>query len=215
MPALIDLTGQRFGRLLVVDNAPKIIRKSGTVIRWNCKCECGRTTIATTQDLKRGHTLSCGCYQRQKTAEATTKHGMRHERIYHVWLDMKDRCNNPHNKRYRDYGGRGIFVCDEWQKDFSLFFDYVSRLPHYGESGFTIDRIDNNNGYTPENVRWATISEQNLNKRSTKRVVYDGEQITLIQAEKILGIKYATLLFHHNRGDLEEYIEGRKRTTWS
>jgi len=169
MPAFIDLTGQRFGRLLVVDNAPKIIRKSGTVIRWNCKCECGRTTIATTQDLKRGHTQSCGCYQRQKTAEATTKHGFRKERIYHTWLDMKDRCRNPHNKRYYCYGERGISICQEWLDCFETFFEYVSKLPHYGEPGRSIDRINNDGNYEPGNIRWATAYEQVHNRREKSR----------------------------------------------
>lgn len=160
-----ELAGRVFGLLTVTNEAPKIIREHGTIIRWNCRCECGQTTIATTEDLKRGHTQSCGCYQRQKTSEAKTKHGLRKEWAYHRWLDMKQRCHNPHNKRYNCYGGRGISICKEWEKSFKAYFEYVSKLPHYGEPGYSIDRINNDGNYEPGNVRWATAYEQVHNRR--------------------------------------------------
>lgn len=198
---VIDLTGQRFGRLVAQEYLGHR--------RWQCKCDCGKEVIAYSFDLKRNHTKSCGCYQRQQTSKASKKHGMRHERIYHVWLDVKNRCNNQHYKRYSDWGGRGITVCKEWQDSFTKFYEYVSKLPNYEKAGYSLDRIDNDSGYMPGNVRWATPSEQNLNKRVTIKITYHNQEMPLMQIAKLLNIKYATLLFHYHKHDLEQYLERR------
>lgn len=166
MGKFVDYTGERFGRLVVIgkshtDNNKKIV--------WKCLCDCGNEALARTHDLKTGHTNSCGCYQREMTSKASRTHGMRHTKIYHTWLDMKDRCFNPKNKRFEDWGGRGITVCDEWKHDFQAFHDHVSRLPHFGEAGYSIDRINNDGNYEPGNVKWSTATEQNRNKRNVKK----------------------------------------------
>lgn len=163
---MVDLTGIKFGRLTVEKEADSYVSPSGSKKRrWECLCECGNIATVTSADLLSGHTVSCGCYQREMTSKASKRHGMRHTKIYHTWLCMKDRCNNPKNKRFADWGGRGISVCAEWQEDFQRFYDYVSQLPHYGEKGYSIDRINNDGNYEPGNVRWATAKEQNENKR--------------------------------------------------
>ena len=158
----IDLTSQRFGRLVV---AEKSHTDSNKKVVWKCVCECGNIAFVRTHDLITGHTQSCGCFQREMTSKASKRHGMRHTKIYHTWLDMKDRCFNERNKRFFDWGGRGITVCDEWKNSFQAFYDHVSQLPHFGEEGYSIDRINNDENYEPGNVRWATVKEQNNNKR--------------------------------------------------
>lgn len=103
------------------------------------------------------------------TSKALKTHGMRHTKIYHVWQSMKDRCNNSKNKRYVDWGARGIRVCDEWQDSFQKFYDHVSQLPHFAEEGYSLDRINNDGNYEPGNVRWATAKEQNQNQRKKEK----------------------------------------------
>lgn len=167
--SVVNLTGQRFGRLVVVGKSTPYISPGGCKkSRWDCMCICGEKTIAMTADLLSGHTSSCGCYQKEMTSKALKTHGMRHTKIYHVWQSMKDRCQNPKNKRYTDWGARGIRVCDEWEDDFQAFYDHVSRLPHFGEEGYSLDRINNDGNYEPGNVRWATVKEQNQNQRKRR-----------------------------------------------
>lgn len=166
---ILNLTGKKFGRLTVVKQAePYISPKGYKKKRWLCGCECGKTAMATTADLLSGHTLSCGCYQKEMTSKCSKSHGMRFTNIYHVWQGMKDRCINPNNKRYKDWGGRGIRVCDEWKNDFQAFYDYVSQLPHFEEKGYSLDRIDNDGNYEPGNVKWSTRVEQANNKRRSR-----------------------------------------------
>ena len=162
-------------------------------------------------DLRRGHTKSCGCLRTQWLAEASTTHGLKHSSLYSHWSDMKNRCNNPRYKRFADWGGRGITVCDEWQKDFMAFYDHVTSLPHCGEKSYTLDRINNDGNYEPGNVRWATRYEQNMNRRNTLKIDYNGQELNLIQVGKQYNIKYPTVLFHYHKGDLKEYIERKEK----
>lgn len=201
----IDLTGQQFGRLTVLKRAENQKRA-----KWLCQCKCGGAAIASAYDLKRGHTQSCGCLQKERTKDASVKHGKRHTKIYHIWLDIKNRCYNPNNKRYANYHGRGITVCDEWKDDFMAFYNYVSKLTNYGMPGYSIDRIDNDAGYKPGNIRWATVNEQLMNRTVTIKVIVKGKETTLPELSKTYGIKYPTLLFHYKRQDLEQYLERKE-----
>ena len=152
-----DLSGIRFGKLIALN--PTKSDKNGHMI-WECICDCGNTTYVRAKDLSNGNTKSCGCLK----VVATATHGMCYDRDYERWKSMKKRCNNPNNKDYKRYGGRGINVCDEWMNDFSKYREYIHSLPDYGKDGYTIDRIDNSKGYEPGNLRWATAIEQTHNR---------------------------------------------------
>lgn len=167
MPPLIDLTGKRFGRWTVLyrDTTAKYTS-------WICRCECGTVKSVLSHSLIRKEeklrSTSCGCYSRECARKLMTKHGLRRTPVYNEWAGIKRRCYNVNEKAYKNYGGRGIKVCDEWRDSFQAFYDYVSGLPHFRESGRTLDRIDNEGDYEPGNVRWATWREQSLNRRTCK-----------------------------------------------
>jgi len=193
MAKLIDIMGQKFGRLTVISRAEN--GKTGQP-RWNCKCDCGGKTITLGGDLRSGGTKSCGCLQRELLVMKNTTHGMGKTPIYKNWKDMRKRCLNPSSREYKHYGGRGITVCDRWMK-FENFYGDMGEKPN----GTSIDRIDNNKGYSPDNCRWATQKEQTRNQRTNRIIKYEGkEQCLAVWAEE-LGIKYTTL-WHR----LEKYL---------
>ena len=157
----LDMTGQKFNRLTVLSREPN--DKHGKAM-WLCRCDCGNLLVVCGCNIRNNHTQSCGCLQRERTSEVAVLHGKAHTRLHNVWKSMRQRCTNPNSRNFKNYGGRGIRVCDEWDS-FDSFYDHVSQLPYFGEKGRSIDRINNDGNYEPGNVRWATTVEQEHNKR--------------------------------------------------
>jgi hypothetical protein len=185
-----DLTGVRFGKLLVIERAPDKTTGSKPKSMWRCRCDCGKEVIVWSSALTQGTTVSCGCKKR--------KHGYSHrERLYDTWLNMKRRCKDPNNKRYEQYGGRGISVCEEWN-DYSNFRSWA--LSSGYSDDLTIDRIDVNGNYCPENCRWANLTEQMNNTTRNRVISFDGKTMTMAQWAKHLGISYGTINHRVQRG---------------
>ena len=169
MGKFVDLTGQRFGRLVVLKRA----ENKGERPMWLCECECGNIKTVRGCDLKNGHTQSCGCLHKEVVTSILesnvnqNSHGKRRTRLYSIWCGVKTRCFNEGRKCFKDYGGRGITVCDEWRNSFEAFYEWA--MANGYADNLTIDRIDVNGDYSPENCRWITLDQQQRNKRTTKK----------------------------------------------
>lgn len=188
-----DLTGQVFHKITVIEYAGTDRKSKSTL--WKCKCECGKEFISRKTPLQNGQTKSCGCLS--KSGVLTIKHGMSKHPVYMVWESMRRRCatDNP------DYGGRGIKVCEEWVNSFETF--YRDMGDSY-EKGLTIERIDVDGDYTPENCKWATRMEQQNNRRVNNFITVFGERMTVAQAARKYNMSRTTLDRRLNRGDSPE-----------
>lgn len=203
MPKFMDLTGKRFNHLTVVSRAET---KHGKT-RWNCVCDCGNTTCTITNALTSGRTRSCGCFKEDKITHAPYKqgtHGLSGTHIYQIWMSMRKRCSNQNDKSYSRYGGRGIFVCKEWADSFETFYEWS--MAHSYKDGFSIDRIDNNGNYCPENCRWVPMNEQVKNTRRNVRIEHNGVVKILNEWCKIYGIPFsrANQRYHYMKRRGEE-----------
>ena len=185
-----DLTGQRFGMLLVQTRAENSVLGKA---RWNCVCDCGKESIAVGVNLRNGHTISCGCFRSIATKMNETRHGHTVGRTttptYRSWVNMIQRCTNPKVKAHMYYGERGISYCERWSQ-FDNFLADMGECP----AGMSIDRINNDGNYEPSNCRWATKEEQASNKRNNRFVEHDGKRMTIAQWSRHLGIHAGTLL---------------------
>lgn len=205
MGKFIDLTGQKFNRLTVISR--KGTNKCGNVL-WKCKCECGNETVTEGTYLLTGHTKSCGCLLKDsakyRNKEKTTTHGLTYDRdgkiarLYRIWLGIKTRCFNPNEPGYFRYGGRGIKVCDEWMHNFKTFHDWA--LDNGYKENLTIDRINNNGNYEPDNCKWATSKEQANNRRTNRRITMKGETKTVAEWAEDSNIKYCQIIARLNDG---------------
>lgn len=165
MGKLVDLTGQRFGRLTVIERAGT---KKGHAT-WLCICDCGKESTVKGSSLTSGMTRSCGClYKAVNQTGAHTTHNGSKDRLYNIWRTMRQRCQNPNSTKFADYGGRGIKVCEEWQS-YPVFRDWA--LSHGYSDDLSIDRINVNGNYEPSNCRWATAKVQANNRRPRKRKI--------------------------------------------
>ena len=195
-----DLTGKTFNRLTVIKRA-EIEKKE---VYYLCKCICGNEKIIRGKDLKYNKIKSCGCLNKEKTTERNTKHSLRHTRIYRIWLLMKNRCLNSKYHLFKNYGGRGITVCNEWKNDFVKFYDW-SMNNGYNDT-LTIDRIDVNGNYEPSNCRWATKLQQQRNTTRLRKITYKNETHCISEWAEILGLEYNTLYHRFRRNNYSEDV---------
>lgn len=206
-----EIKGKKYGKLTAVKVIGK--NKSGKFL-WLCKCDCGNESVVIQQQLRSGGTKSCGCYQKERMSQR--KPYNHRERLYVLWIGIRQRCNNPNNISYPYYGAKGIKMCEEWENNYITFRDwalktgYDETLPR-GEQ--TIERKNILLGYSPENCTWKTISQQQRNKGNLKRYEYNGELHTLIDWSEITGVEYSLL---HGRVSgygmpIKEAIETPKR----
>ena len=199
MGSLIDLTGKRFGKLVVIQKVGSRIRGIKCKVKtplWKCKCDCGNVSEVKRDHMMKGHIKSCGCLKGNPT------HNMSSTRIYNIWIRMRTRCYHAKDSEYKRYGARGITVCDEWKSSFEAFRDWA--MANGYRDDLTIDRIDVDGNYEPSNCRWATIYEQACNKRNNRYLTVNGETLTLSQWRRRCNINRSTMgtwLYRHG----EEY----------
>lgn len=180
---LIDLTGQKFGRLTVIKYMGLDKNHKST---WLCRCECGNEKIIRKSDLTSGNTKSCGCYIKEITSKRSKTHGLKKSPIYNIWQNMKKRCYNKNCKSYKDYGARGIKICDEWLNIIN-FHNWA--ITNGYKKGLSIERVDVNGNYEPSNCTWIPLEEQARNKRSNHLITCNGETHCIAEWAEILGIK--------------------------
>lgn len=190
MSKLEDLTGKKFGRWLIISRADN--SKSGDTM-WNCICQCEAKTkrVVSATNLKRGKSKSCGCYNHEQLMARNTKHGLAHSRLYRIWCNMKSRCLNENILCYDRYGKKGITVCKEWVESFDNFKKW-SLENGYNER-LTIDRINPNGNYEPDNCRWADYTEQANNKNNNFNIEYKGTCKSLEQWSREVNIHSKTI----------------------
>lgn len=189
MAELIDLTGKKFGNLTVISKVDKPSGLSNTRAQWLCVCSCGTTVRVEGPSLRNGPTKSCGCLRTEMIRESKITHGQcvkgSRSAAYNSWSQMIARCTNHNSTHYRHYGGRGIKVCERWKK-FQNFYEDMGDCP----KGLSIDRINNDGNYEPDNCRWATIYEQSNNKRTNRLITWKDKNYTAKQLSDFLNIPY-------------------------
>ena len=186
----LELTGQRFNRLTVISKAEN---RNGFTY-WNCICDCGNIKTVKGVSLTKGYTKSCGCYSRELTAKRNKDNAdgkFRDERLYRIFYGMMTRCYNPNESEYLRYGGRGISVCKEWRNNFFAFQEWALNNG-YNET-LTIDRINNDGDYEPNNCHWATMKQQSNNRRSNLQLTFNGETKSASEWSEIVGLNRSVI----------------------
>lgn len=202
MPVKKDMIGKRFGRLTVLEEIDQ--KNSRGLTCYVCKCDCGNIVNVCGRDMTREHTLSCGCLHKKIMQKRFLKHGGHGTRLYSIWRGMSTRCNIKNTDYYKHYGGKGVKICDEW-KDFSVFRDWA--LANGYADNLTLDRIDFNGNYCPENCRWLTIKEQSNNRSSNHCITYKGMTKTISQWAEYFGLSYSAMSARVYNGWSMERIE--------
>ena len=205
-----ELSGKRFGRLLVIEKSG--VTPNG-IILWKCLCDCGNIVSIRSTHLVNGKTKSCGCFQRDVASKLKKSHGLSDSRLFMIWQAMKQRCNNSNSDYYKFYGGKGIKICAEWESDFLSFYNWS--ISNGYTDKLTIDRIDINKGYSPDNCRWATASEQSNNKSDVKYVTYHGAKGSFTDMCRKLNVNRSTIQYRCREHKLtfEEAIDNFPNTS--
>lgn len=199
----IDITGMKFNRLQAIE----YVGQGYSGARWKFKCDCGNEVVTASYFVRKGMTKSCGCWNEENKHNRYKIHGMHKTRLYQAWIHMKQRCKNPKCKSYKNYGGRGIEVCQDWEKSFINFKDWAYKNGY--TDALTLDRIDNDKGYYPENCRWVNMLVQENNKRNNHYYLINGEMKTLSQISREYNISRNALYYRiHTKGKtLEESVK--------
>lgn len=205
--------GQKFGYLTITEiGLPRKRNDGRNHVTANWQCECGKEGNSVLTLIKTGHTNSCGCYREVRIKEANTKHGLSHHSLYQVYEGMKDRCYNPKCDHFKNYGGRGIKVCQLWLNDNKIFFKWA--IENGWKKDLELDRKNNNGDYAPFNCRFITRTLNQRNKRNNRIIEYKGQKKTLVEWCNELGLKYSIILRRIIRGwstDLAFNTEYNKR----
>lgn len=205
----LNLSGKRFHRLLVIEQAEDYIAPCGKIqTRWKCVCDCGKEKIVTTISLTSGGSKSCGCRRNELIVKYNTDHGLSYSKAYRTWARIKDRCFNPNSDSYEYYGGRGITVCERWME----FKNFFSDMGHPPTTKHTINRIDNNGNYEPGNCEWSTHSDQMRNTRVNRIFSRNGETKCAAEWAEIFGMDYHFLMGRIKKGwDFKDALTRPKR----
>lgn len=187
MAKFIDITGDKYGRLTP-------LKYLGNRM-WECKCDCGEIKVVSSNHMRRGLVKSCGCLNRDQPHK--TIHGDRQTRLYKIWIDMRQRCSNPNNSAYKNYGGRGVRVCSEWN-DYQVFKAWA--MGNGYDENLTIERVDVDGGYNPDNCEWITRKDQGFNRRNNHVLTYNGETKTLTEWCNELNLSYDMVRGRLKRG---------------
>ena len=183
-----NLAGKTFGRLKVIK---QVKERKNKQIYWECQCVCGQTAIIRGNRLSSGITKSCGCLAKEITKKRSITHNMSYTSEYAIWASMIHRCTNSNNRAFKNYGGRGITVCDDWRHDFMAFYNHVGKRPSPKHS---IDRIDNDGNYEPGNVRWTTEQKQHNNTRKNHKITLHGHTMSISEWARFVKMKKVTLI---------------------
>lgn len=213
-----DLIGQKFGRLTVISRAEDSVSPSGSrKVMWNCLCDCGNSVAVRATSLRAGVTNSCGCLHNESFEKIRKQHRYKHggacrgggeAKLYFAWHNIKKRCENQNDPDYHNYGGRGISLCGEWH-DYSRFREWATNSgynPALSGNDCTIDRIDVNGNYDPNNCRWVNRKIQNNNRRNNRYIEFGGQKLTLSQWAERLNINYDTLRYRIDNWPIERAL---------
>lgn len=199
----LSLEGQKFGRLTVICRGQN--NKYGKAT-WLCQCECGVAKTVISSKLTNGETKSCGC-KRVENGRLNKTHGASYSALYNRYKAMLNRCHNPNNSSFERYGGKGIRVCDRWRHSYAAFYEDMGEPP----PGFTLDRIDNSKGYSPENCRWASTKQQANNSSKARIITFNGKSMNVTEWAKFLGMTQGALSERLEKWPVEKALTLPKR----
>lgn len=213
MGKLKDMTNYKFNGCTVL----KRVENKGEHVCWLCVCKCGNEFVVRGTDIRTRNTKSCGCLNKKLAGDRARKHGNRNSRLYNIWNNMKMRCSNINSINYKNYGERGIKVCDEWFDSFENFYKWAMNSGY--DNTLTLDRIDNDDDYKPNNCRWADYTQQERNRRNNHILEYNNEKHSIAEWSDITGIPYSSLWSRIKKGwsvekALTQPLRGQKELIW-